>query len=71
MDSSQLVQLALILVLISFLFRRRRVPYPPGPPGLPFLGVAREHPQAEFWKTYAQWGRQYGQYFSSPKLSYS
>ncbi|KAJ7215314.1 cytochrome P450 [Mycena haematopus] len=35
-------------------------PYPPGPPSLPILGVARIHPKTEFWKTYAEWGRKYG-----------
>ncbi|KAJ7700780.1 hypothetical protein B0H17DRAFT_1128638 [Mycena rosella] len=34
-------------------------PYPPGPPSLPGLGVARIHPKTEFWKTYAEWGRKY------------
>ncbi|KAJ7691746.1 cytochrome P450 [Mycena rosella] len=35
-------------------------PYPPGPPSLPILGVALNHPQTEFWRTYADWGRKYG-----------
>lgn len=38
---------------------RRGDPLPPGPQGLPVLGVAREHPKTEFWKTYAEWGRKY------------
>jgi len=42
------------------LVRRGRTRYPPGPKGLPLLGVVREHPRSEYWKTYAQWGEQYG-----------
>ncbi|KIJ34578.1 hypothetical protein M422DRAFT_263358 [Sphaerobolus stellatus SS14] len=48
------------VICILLLVRRGRTRYPPGPKGLPLLGVARSHPKTEYWKTYAQWGRDYG-----------
>ncbi|KAL0566844.1 hypothetical protein V5O48_015157 [Marasmius crinis-equi] len=36
-------------------------PFPPEPAGsLPILGVLRKHPKTEFWKTYAEWAKEYG-----------
>ncbi|RDB15644.1 O-methylsterigmatocystin oxidoreductase [Hypsizygus marmoreus] len=52
--------LPLALVFGIAFYVRRRAPFPPGPRGVPLLGVAREHPKTEFWKTYAEWGRKYG-----------
>ena len=51
---------ALSLAATMYLARPRR--YPPGPKGIPILGVALEHPKSEFWRTYAQWGREHGVY---------
>ncbi|KAJ6630953.1 cytochrome P450 [Mycena sp. CBHHK59/15] len=51
---------SLLLTYILFTLTRRPALYPPGPPSLPIVGVALNHPKTEFWKTYAEWGRKYG-----------
>ncbi len=51
---------SLIVACIVFYLTRRSPPYPPGPPSWPIFGVALNHPKTEFWKTYADWGRKYG-----------
>ncbi|KDR79567.1 hypothetical protein GALMADRAFT_93497 [Galerina marginata CBS 339.88] len=48
------------LALMYVLYQRQRIRYPPGPKGLPFLGIAKDHPKTEYWRTYADWGRKYG-----------
>lgn len=42
----------------------KRLPYPPGPRGIPFVGNIRDMPSKTDleWKTYAEWGRKYGQF---------
>jgi hypothetical protein len=54
--------LTILVALAGFLvgYRVTSYRYPPGPPGLPILGVALKHPKFEFWRTYADWGREYG-----------
>ncbi|KIY44122.1 cytochrome P450 [Fistulina hepatica ATCC 64428] len=42
--------------LIVRLCTRPSVPYPPGPPGLPWIGSALHMPTHAPWKTFAQWG---------------
>ncbi|KAJ8075750.1 hypothetical protein PM082_021380 [Marasmius tenuissimus] len=51
-----------ILIALAFVYSRNssQPPFPPGPTGLPLLGVIRsDHPKTEAWKTYAEWGRLY------------
>jgi hypothetical protein len=36
-------------------------PLPPGPPGLPIVGNVRGIDVAAPWRTYARWGKQYGE----------
>ncbi|KAJ7163786.1 cytochrome P450 [Mycena crocata] len=50
----------LLVAFVIFKLTKRSNPYPPGPPSWPIFGVALNHPQTEFWKTYAEWGRKYG-----------
>ena len=55
--------IAFVYVVITatiILLRRKTILFPPGPPGVPLLGVAHKHPKTEYWKTYAEWGRAYG-----------
>ncbi|KAJ3503699.1 hypothetical protein NLJ89_g8317 [Agrocybe chaxingu] len=58
--ASPLIVAVVVLVVAYLVSLRNRHKYPPGPKGLPVLGVAKEHPKTEFWKTYAEWGRKYG-----------
>ena len=48
------------ILVITFVFLSSKKQHPPGPSGLPFLGVALVHPKTEYWKTYAEWGQVYG-----------
>ncbi|CAA7262059.1 unnamed protein product [Cyclocybe aegerita] len=55
-----LVVFVVLLVTLYLHSRWHRQKFPPGPKGLPILGVAKEHPKTEFWKTYAEWGTKHG-----------
>lgn len=48
------------LVLLRVNSRRRRLPYPPGPKGLPVIGNIRDISAGYEWLTYAKWGQEYG-----------
>ncbi|KAK0223342.1 cytochrome P450 [Armillaria fumosa] len=43
--------------------RRRRLPFPPGPKGLPLIGNLWDVPAEHPWLTYAQWAATYGDVF--------
>ncbi|KAF9260384.1 cytochrome P450 [Marasmius fiardii PR-910] len=46
---------------MPFLQSRSRNPsLPPGPKGLPVVGNVLDMPKGQEWKTFAEWGRQYG-----------
>ncbi|KAI5121763.1 hypothetical protein M0805_009574 [Coniferiporia weirii] len=67
MDASLVSYCLPSLIIATFLYLRRRsyrLSYPPGPKGVPLLGVALEHPKTEYWKTYAEWERQCGRKIS-------
>ncbi|KAH9952447.1 cytochrome P450 [Russula dissimulans] len=57
-----LVCVALVALAISFDYRRQRsrLPYPPGPPGLPIVGHFLTFPKNFVWLTFTEWGRKYG-----------
>lgn len=55
-----LVILTAVCFVVLLLVCRGQTRYLPGPRGLPLLGVALQHPRTEYWKTYVQWGKQYG-----------
>lgn len=48
-----------IVLALRFL-RRRRVPLPPGPKGLPVVGNILDLPNKDEYRVYADWSRRYG-----------
>ena len=74
-DSSWAKYAALGMLLITalrfggLLPRRRKLPLPPGPPGLPLIGNALDVPAEESWWKYKEWSGQYGQCYSHSLLA--
>lgn len=56
---------ALIFITYSLLRRRRRLPVPPGPPGLPLIGNLFDIPKSLNWVAYRNWSEQYSALFVS------
>ncbi|KAK0193929.1 cytochrome P450 [Armillaria mellea] len=54
---------ALLLYRLLSSVRRRRLPLPPGPKGLPLIGNLWDVPAEYPWLTYAQWTATYGDVF--------
>jgi hypothetical protein len=55
--------IAILTFILLAIWERRRIsklPYPPGPKGLPLIGNVLDIPTSREWLTYAQWSRQYG-----------
>ncbi|TDL25716.1 cytochrome P450 [Rickenella mellea] len=57
---------AVAAILFTVLSNSRKLPLPPGPPPLPFIGNALQLPKSRGWTRFAEWGRIYGPvvYFS-------
>ncbi|KAK0500319.1 cytochrome P450 [Armillaria luteobubalina] len=53
----------LLLYRLLSSIRRRRLPLPPGPKGLPLIGNLWDIPAEYPWLTYAQWTATYGDVF--------
>ncbi|KAK0500354.1 cytochrome P450 [Armillaria luteobubalina] len=62
MVSSLALSVSLFFFLLSPI-RRRRLPFPPGPKGLPLIGNLWDVPAEHPWLTYAQWAATYGDVF--------
>ncbi|KAL6248757.1 hypothetical protein RBB50_003819 [Rhinocladiella similis] len=50
--------------LVTRLTNRKKLGLPPGPPRLPLIGNLHQAPQEYPWRTYQEWGKQYGPIFS-------
>ena len=51
------------VILLNRLFAKKPAgSLPPGPKGLPLIGNMLDMPASHEWKTFAQWGEQYGAY---------
>jgi hypothetical protein len=53
---------AFVALANSFNYRRQssRLPYPPGPRGLPIIGHFLTFPKNFVWLTFTEWGQKYG-----------
>ena len=58
----------LVALATSFSYRweRGRLPYPPGPRGLPIIGHFLTFPKNFVWLTFTKWGQQYGRTYPLP-----
>lgn len=54
------VLFVLSLALAAYGLKRKRLNLPPGPPGLPIVGMAFENSKGYQWLSYEKWGKQYG-----------
>jgi len=54
---------ALLLVISTYVQKRKNsagLPYPPGPPGYPVIGNILDIPKEAPWEQYDEWAKQYG-----------
>lgn len=42
-------------------WKKRNLPYPPGPKGYPIIGNLLDIPTGFQWKTYIEWAKKYGE----------
>lgn len=49
---------------LGYRHRRGRLPYPPGPRGLPLIGHFLTFPKNFVWLTFTEWGQKYGEIVS-------
>ena len=54
-----LLSAVIVWVFLRRLSPRQSLPYPPGPKGYPLVGYLKRLP-SPVWKTYAEWGKEYG-----------
>ncbi|KAG1733732.1 cytochrome P450 [Suillus lakei] len=63
-----LISLCAAAFLFSHVRKNRRPPLPPGPRGLPLLGMIFSIPVKEHWIKFADWSQQYGDLFRGTVL---
>ncbi|KAF9560814.1 cytochrome P450 [Agrocybe pediades] len=65
-SSASLYALVILVVLVTYGWKRRQsrnVLLPPGPPGYPIIGNVYDIPQGYAWLTYNEWAKTYGDVF--------
>lgn len=58
-----LSSISAVLIAIFFVLARKPVGLPPGPPGLPIFGNIFDFNPKTAYKTFGDWGKQYGKYY--------
>lgn len=51
---------ALVVLFIYFWGRNSKLPYPPGPKGLPLIGNIHDVPTSYEWLVYVKWSYEFG-----------
>ena len=54
------ILLAMVIIVVGLRKRKRYLPLPPGPKGLPLIGNFFDMPSMYEWEKYMEWARQYG-----------
>jgi hypothetical protein len=55
------VGVASAVFLVIYGFRKKRsLPLPPGPKGLPLIGNIFDFPKSHEWEMYAKWSKEFG-----------
>ena len=62
-DGAVLLSFIIALYTIRGYRRRRGLPYPPGPPGLPLIGNFFDIPSTFPWLAYTDYSKKYGMHF--------
>jgi hypothetical protein len=74
LSNSIFVVIGIVFAFLCFIgprpWRSNSLPYPPGPPGDPFIGNIRQisAPGSDLEQKFEKWGKQYGLFNSLPKL---
>jgi hypothetical protein len=60
-NNIDLIAVGAVVFLVIYGFRKKRsLPLPPGPKGLPLIGNIFDFPKSYQWEMYAKWGKEFG-----------
>jgi hypothetical protein len=60
-NNIDLIAVGAAVFLVIYGFRKKRsLPLPPGPKGLPLIGNIFDFPKSHEWEIYAKWSKEFG-----------